>query len=1044
MFQSLSRYVSGKSVLLTAVSMVLALTVLPAGAQEEDEPLEEITVTGTQIKGAKISDALAVSVFSAEDIEMLGIESGEELLNSIPEMGQNFFNETDTAGSVNAARGDVGAVNLRNLGTGNTLTLLNGRRMVNMATYQTETVGGSLVPVNSVNSRHIPVYGLNRLDVLRDGASALYGADAVAGVVNSIMKDNFEGFTVRLRHSDYANIPRDDQFIGIEWGDSFNGGATHVGVFAEHYRRDRISSLDDPRWASSDFRSRFPDESPYSEASGSTIFRNDTAESAYGRFDVRPSLSSSHSLRQSDVTDSSGEFELFPADHPDCTGTFFIIPSSGVCLREDSDTRGVRLDYGAEGRDLMSELERTIVYGYLNHDVNEDLEAFSEFYFYDSATNKVNSAVTDLGSVILRVGASNYYNPLGRAELSPGVPNPNRLPDPTGEIYASVPDAGYDLTYDLGRFVEAPRTVNNDGQASRLLFGLRGTKGDWDWESAVVWSEATRDDVTINRISNTLLTQALYDPTPAAYNPFAGGVNSNIERAIVSMYRKGSSTLKMLDFKMSNPELFEMPAGPVGFLIGAEWRREEYTDDRDPRLDGTIRFTRESDPINAPGVFDIEGDFDSCDPAEEPLGCSADGFDTYPVTSDIVGGSPTPDGRGQRTTNSLFAEFQIPLLEKLDVQLAGRFEDFDDIGSTAVGKVAFGWRPIEQLLLRGSLSEAFRAPNLITINEEFVARANTRDDWVCQFADDLADNGTAELCDRGYSLQRQATGSKDLKSEDSTNTSLGVVITPVEGLTLTFDRWTIKKEGTIGLFGEENHVLYDLVLRLEAGTDDCANVQGNPLVVRNPFDPDDAGLIDGYLAAGLCPVGTAKYVSDNYLNLETYELEGYDIGAYYDFDTSIGEFSLRYNGAFYDKYEVVGASDLASIILAAKAANPDITFPLQGLGNLLGIDGNQESRQRVSVIWRNGDWRVGLSGLRIGDFNEVLSNEELWAIPAMTTYNATIDYNFDVNDVSTRVRFGANNFTDERAPTADESFGFFSDAHSDWGRYYYIDLRVRF
>jgi outer membrane receptor protein involved in Fe transport len=1038
--------------LLPCLLLSLATNVAMAQDEEDSDTLEEIVVTGSQIKGARITDALAVSVFSAEDIEILGVESGEELLNSIPEMGQNFFNETDTAGSVNAARGDVGAVNLRNLGTGNTLTLLNGRRMVNMATYQTEEVGGAFVPVNSVNSRHIPVYGLDRLDVFRDGASALYGADAVAGVINSVMKDDFEGFTVRLRYSDYDNIPRNDEFVGIEWGDSFNGGATHVGVFAEHYRRDRINSLDDPRWASSDFRLRLPEGNPYSlngadgipdSGDESTVFRNDSAESAYGRFDVIPSLGSSHSLRVNDVTDSAGEFELFPADYPDCAGTFYIIPSTGVCAREDSSARGYRLDYGAEGRDLISELERTIVYGYVNHEVNADVEAFSEFYFYDSKTNKVNSAVADLGSVILRVGASNYYNPLGRATID-GQPNPNRFPDPTGEIYADVPDSGYDLYYDLGRFTEAPRNVNNDGQASRLLFGLRGTEGDWDWESAVVWSEATRDDITTNRISNTLLTHALYDPTPSAYNPFAGGDPDGIEQALVSMYRKGRSTLTMWDFKMSNPEIFELPAGPVGFLMGYEWRRETYVDNRDPRLDGTIVFMRESDPINAPGVYDIEGDFDSCDPETTPLGCSADGFDTYPVTSDIVGASPTPDGRGSRTTNSVFAEFQVPLHRTLDLQLAARYESFDDIGDTAVGRVAFGWRPFEPLLFRGSWSTAFRAPNLITINEEFVARANTRDDWVCQFADDLADNGTAELCDRGYSMQRQATGSKDLEPEESVNTSLGVVIQPLKGLTLTIDYWTIEKDDTIGLFGEENHILYDLVLRLEAGTANCASVQGNPVVVRRAFDPDDDELIDGYLNAGLCPVGTVDYVADNYLNLETLDVEGYDIGAYYDFDTAIGEFSLRYNGAFYDKYEIIGVSNLSNAILRAKEANPDITYPLQGLGDLLGLDGNQESRQRVSAIWRNGDWRVGLSGLRISDFNEFLSDETLWKIPAMTTYNATVDYTFDVSDVSTRVRFAVNNFTDERAPLADESFGFFSDAHSDWGRYYYVDVRMRF
>ena len=153
---------------IAAVGM-LALTATVANAQnnDEDEELEEIVVTGTQIKGARISDSLAVSVLQAEDIELLGVESGDELLDLVPESGMNMFTEADTAGGVNAARGDVGAFNLRNLGTGNTLVLLNGRRLVNMATYQTEEVGGSFVPVNSANTNHIPVFGLERLEILR-------------------------------------------------------------------------------------------------------------------------------------------------------------------------------------------------------------------------------------------------------------------------------------------------------------------------------------------------------------------------------------------------------------------------------------------------------------------------------------------------------------------------------------------------------------------------------------------------------------------------------------------------------------------------------------------------------------------------------------------------------------------------------------------------------------------------------------------------------------------------------------------------------------
>ena len=968
---------------------------------EEEEVLDEITVTGTQIKGARISDALAVSVIDSEAIEILGVESGDELIDMIPELGQNFFSETDTAGGVNAARGDVGAINMRNLGTGNTLVLLNGRRMVNMATYQTEEVGGSFVPVNSVNSNHIPVFGVDRVEVLRDGASAIYGADAVAGVINTVLKDDFEGFTIRLRQTEYDHLPRDDMGLSIEWGDSFNGGATHVGVFARYYERGRVNSQDEARWADSDFRYRFDPSSPYAT---STIFRNNSANSLYGQFDVVSGLSSSHSLRVNEVVDGSGEFEVYPSGDPRCTNTdpdatapTYDMPF-GTCLHEDGQGT-IRYNLNSN-RDLLSELERTQVYGYINHELDSGLELFGDFYLYDSKTNRLNAPSVDLSSVPLRVGAANYWNPLGP------IGSPNRLPDSI--IGTDVPAEGLELRMDFYRFAEVPRIVNNDGGAYRLLTGVRGTQGDWDYETAFVYSKATRDDVTSNRLSNTLITEALFDPTPNAYNPFSGGVDTNLERALIDVYRKGETTLGMWDIKASNPEIFQMPAGPVAFVAGYEYRRETFADDRDPRLDGTINFV------------DFEGD-------------------TYPLTSDVVNSSPTPDNAGSRKTHSLFAEFAVPLHETLDVQVAGRFEDFDDIGNTTVGKLAFGWRPIDMLLVRGSWSEAFRAPNLITINEAFVARSNTLNDWVCFYGED---NGTLDAdCD--YGIQRRATGSRDLVPEESTNTSIGLVLQPLEGLTLTADFWSIEKDGTIGLFGEENHMLYDLVLRLQAGTSDCANVQGNPEVLRLPFDPTDTDLVDGYLAAGLCPVGEVEAVTDRYTNLDTRKLDGYDVGVYYTFETGFGMFDLRYNGSFYETFEQTASGELSTAVLAAKEADPTIVYPIVGLGDLLGIDGNQESRHSVMVAWQNENFAASVQGFSISSFDEVLSNGDLFPIPSMTTFNTKFDYRFDVNETDVRVRLGINNITDERAPLADESFGFFKDAHRDWGRYYYLDLRVR-
>ena len=243
LFESI--YACGVRRISSVLAVVLTLPFAASSAlaqddAEDESQIDEVVVTGSQIKGAKITGALAVSVYSADDIAAVGFESGDELLDSIPEMGQNFFSEVDTAGGVNAARGDVGAINMRNLGTGNTLVLLNGRRLVNMATYQTERVGGSLVPVNSPNSNHIPVFGVDRIEILRDGASAIYGADAVAGVVNTVLRDDFEGLTIRTRLNEYDNLPRGDQALSVEWGKAFNGGATHVGVFARHYKRDRF------------------------------------------------------------------------------------------------------------------------------------------------------------------------------------------------------------------------------------------------------------------------------------------------------------------------------------------------------------------------------------------------------------------------------------------------------------------------------------------------------------------------------------------------------------------------------------------------------------------------------------------------------------------------------------------------------------------------------------------------------------------------------------------------------------------------------------
>ena len=1002
----------------SAVLLVLGSGAAVAQDEEDDAPLEEITVTGTQMKGARISDALAVSVIDAGEIEAMGISSGDELLEQMPEVGQNFFNEAEAhSGGVNAVRGDVGAYNMRNMGTGNTLGLLNGRRMVNSAGYQTEEVGGAFVPVNSINSNAIPVYGVQRVEVLRDGASAVYGADAVAGVINTVMKKDAEGLTIRGRVDSYDNIPRDDQRLNVEWGTFFNDGNSNVGVFFDYYHRDRVNAQDDARWADENYSRYVPEE--WQGAFG----RNYSSNSAFPQLDFEDISSSEagrlldyygavvptqndSSLGVRDLTDSGYEFVTYPTGDERCEWQI----NETVCAAPD--TSGNFLYNKNMFRDVASDLDRYNLFIYVNHDLGDGIEAFTELGWYQSDSNfNADATYLSIGETDLVIGPDYYWNPFGAVGL------PNRLPDTLGDG-TSIPEAGATLEIDNYRALEAPRVSVTENYIIRVLQGFRGTVGNWDWETALVWSDAERKNVTRNRISNTIMQQMLLSSSPDTYNIFNGwaGDLEGLQPALIDVYRKDSTDLKMVDFKITSPEIFEMPGGPVGFLAGVEYREESFEDDRDPRLDGTIEY------------LPYQGA-------------------RFPIVSDVANSSPTADNSGDRSVTSLFTEFAVPLHETLEMQLAARYEDFSDVGDTTVGKVSFGWRPIEPLLFRGSWSTAFRAPNLITINEALVVRQNTRDDYVCLYVARELGIPVGDMpgdCDE--STQRRASGSKDLVAEESTNTSFGLVWDAMDGLTFTIDFWAIEKENSIGLFGEVNHTIYDLLLRYRAGTDNCAQTF-NPAVGRD--DPEDD--FDFYLDAGICPAGNLDSVDDTYTNLDTRTIEGHDIGVYYDTDTSFGQFSFKFIGTFYDEYTQKGSSGLAKEVQGALDSGelPD-WIQLRGYGDLLLREGNYDEKLHASLRWRKDNWGAYLSMLRKGRFYDAdtsitVDGETVnWWLDSMTTYNASIDYDFDAFGAENRLRFGINNFTDERAPICDCRFGYWSDAHSDYGRYTYLDYRMRF
>tara|TARA_X000000950_G_scaffold288510_1_gene405648 strand:- start:247 stop:3189 length:2943 start_codon:yes stop_codon:yes gene_type:complete len=969
-----------------------------------DTDVEEVVVVGSQIKGAKITGVLPVTIISAEDVDNLGIDSGDELLENMVEQGNNYFNEAEeTSGGVNAARGDVGAYNLRNMGVGNTLVLLNGRRLVNNAGYQTELIGEDFLPTMTVNSQAVPVLNLDRVEVLRDGASAIYGADAVAGVVNNVLDTDFVGMEVKFRTSEFDNFnPGAGDRFNFKWGKDFNGGASNVTVTYDYYDRDRLPTSEDPKWSACNLKG-----SNYGSPDNMDFENNNNLRNCYTTAYIQLDRSG-----RDFFTDSSGETQILPLYGIDpmtelpvigCDGgSNTIVTDYGTCFHPDtlSDGHGARLNPNLY-RDARGKLERHNLFIFVNHEMKSGKEMYAEIGRYRSEYEK-NKESGGIFSVQKQYMRNNYWA--------------QQIEDKTGH------DINRTWLVDSWRPHNVQRQVSNEKETYRFVLGFRGqTDSGWDWDTGLVVSKATMEDLTANRIGAHELYDGLNDSTPAAINPFAA-TNNNIERALVDVYRNDTSKLRMFDFKLSKPDVFSTKAGDVALLIGGEYRHEAYADDRDPLLDGTVPFA------NYQGL-------------------------THPFVSAVIGSSPSTDTFGERNVDSLFMEMQIPITDTINAQAAVRWEDIENVGSTTVGKFAVGWDVTNSVRVRGSVSTSTRAPNLIQIHQQEVTRVATREDFVYKYigADDW--DQTVQRYSKAKSVD------DGLESETSTNTSFGVVIQPeaVDGLTITADLWAIEKEDTIGLFGRENHTVYDLALRLLAGNSDCSSFVGNPALTGldeydgsddlELTDGSDVALDDAFAAAGICPRGQVNQVTDEYLNLATRTVEGMDIAIVYTLDTQYGDFTFKYNGSFTDEFSQEATSQFAAMQALADNGTIPENIPLQGFGDLLGKDGSLEEKHSYKIYYSAGDWGASLSGLTKGDFVQSkfgTVNGVGYTIPEMTTMDLAVWGKFDLSGKDARVKYTIKNFENERAPLADGYQGYFSDIHQDLGMIHQLELRVRF
>ncbi len=349
----------------------------------DDETVDEIIVTGTHIEGADIEGLLPVTVMDFEDIQATGAEIGDELLRAIPQFGT--IGMTHVRGGitgVNAARGDVASFNLRSLGEGNTLVLINGRRMVLHPITQTSSAFG--VPIASPNSNTLPIAGLKRVEVLRDGASSLYGADAVAGVVNYVIDESFDGAEVNIRYGAEHHTDRDDLSVNGAVGFELGSGNTRVLLSGSYMTSTGVMASEKPYSVSQDNRSRAPAE-----------FASDT--SLDGRSSLEPfsvvnftGLGSFH-VRPVDLVRDNGAL-LGVAD---CGGRGLagadLVYNDGVqdlCLDSSGQDRALRPNRN-EVKTLTPDVDRVNLYARLGHDLDNGWELYGEGSYYYSKVDRV-------------------------------------------------------------------------------------------------------------------------------------------------------------------------------------------------------------------------------------------------------------------------------------------------------------------------------------------------------------------------------------------------------------------------------------------------------------------------------------------------------------------------------------------------------------------------------------------------------------------------------------------------------------------------------
>jgi iron complex outermembrane recepter protein len=815
---------------LLALACAAALGSTGAFAQDSDSEdgkksaknLETVSVTGTHISNPNVVSPTPIQVITAKEIQATGAVNIGDFMTTLPQLASTYTmgNSTQYIGTAGLAMLD-----LRNLGPDRTLVLVNGRRFVS------SSAGTTAVDVNL-----IPTEWIERVEIITGGASAVYGADAVTGVVNFILKKNYQGATLHAQYGASQHGGFSPREIALTAGTNFAGGRGNVAISIEHSEQNALAFPD--RFGHQSYSTiltpngrtdsaLFSNAGGYTRTSGGTFYLGDSATDISQRYVFNP--------------DGSVRPQHFGG----------IYDATGRC--SDCD----RTDYN-QVLQLQPQYSRTSISSVASFDLSPDQRLYFEGTY--SHVGVKDSSQPAFGT---------YTITRDNAYMTPSL--------------AALMDANGLDSIDIGRadFDAGLRGEATTRNTTRVVFGASGViTGDWEYDASVNYGYTDevrynlnnrivdRFNASIDAVrdgnGNIVCRSTLY---PNSINPNSGGVLDPIalgggcvptsifgagavDPAAAQWFNTFTTTRSHLTQlvgggTVTNNNLFQMPfdAGAASVAAGVEFRRETSRQINDP--------------------LDVEG---------------------------LTFLNAIPSSGGAYNVKEGYLETALPLIadrpfaKNITLDAAIRFSDYSTIGHTRTWRWGLDWAIDNNVRLRGTMSSAVRAPNIDELYSGQTQNFFSVNDpcSVKQIKSSPNPSVRSSNCQAlgipaGWNSTNSSTiggisgSNPDLRPEVGKTWTAGIVLTPefIDGFGLTLDYWNIKLSNAIyAPSGQET-------------VDQCVDAPG--------------GIGNVYCGNALRDSATHElnYISSTYQNISALSTSGVDIGAYYSRDVGSGKLRLN-------------------------------------------------------------------------------------------------------------------------------------------------------